>query len=396
MVDFRLSEEQLGLQRLARDFAEKEMKPVVAELDAKPDPRDCFSWDLVRKASKLGFRTMAVPPKYGGGGIDSCLTFCVVSEELSVADAAFAAAILFNGLKMAHWFELGTEEQRQKYLPPFCEDDEYLVSNSICEPEGGVDNILPYDVPGAGLRTTAVKDGDYYVINGTKIFFLNCGIEKLNLLWARTDPTVGVSKGATVFIIPMPKEGYTHGHVDDKMGGRLMINGEAILNNVRVHKSDILGKVNEGLGVFRGILFRGDNLINAARMLGIGRAVYEDSVAYAKERVQGGKPIIQHQAVALDLADIFMEVEAARAYLWYTAWRIDNRDTVPFDVKYGAMASVLCHELAVRASVRALPMWGGSGIQREVSIQRYLRDAASFLHADGGVHLKRILTAANM
>ncbi len=396
MVDFRLSEEQLGLQRLARDFAEKEMKPVVAELDAKPDPRDCFSWDLVRKASKLGFRTMAIPTKYGGGGIDSCLTLCVVAEELSVADAAFACAILFGSMKMTHCLESGTEEQRQKYLPPFCEDDEYLMSNSICEPEGGVDNILPYDAPGAGLRTTAVKDGDYYVINGRKHFFLNPGVDKLNLLWARTDPTVGVTKGATCFIIPLPAEGYTVGHIDDKLGGRLMINGETTLDNVRVHKSNILGEVNKGLEVFRSMLFHGDNLVNAARMTGIGRAVYEDSVAYAKERIQGGKPIIQHQAVALDLADIFLEVEAARAFLWYAAWRVDNRDTIPFDVKYGTMASVLSHEMALRVSVRALPMWGGSGIQREVTIQKYLRDAASFLHADGGVHVKRILTTANM
>ena len=120
------------------------------------------------------------------------------------------------------------------------------------------------------------------------------------------------------------------------------------------------------------------------------------SRAYAKDRIQGGKPIIQHQAVALDLADMFMEIEAARAFLWYAVWRVDNQDTVPFDAKYGTMASVLCHELAVQIPVKALPMWGGSGIQREVLIQKHLRDGAGFLHADAGVHAKRLITASLM
>ncbi len=396
MVDFRLTEEQLALQRLARDFAEKEIKPVAAELDAKPDPKDCFSWDLVKKMSKLGFRTLPISVKYGGGGVEDCLTNCIIAEELSVADPGITAAVMLSGLKMAHLLEAGTEEQRQKYLPPFCADDEWLTANSITEPDSGVDDILPYDAPGAGLKTSVRKDGDYYIINGRKRFIQNAVIGKLDFLFARTDLTVGVSKGVTCFIVPSDTPGYSPGAVDNKLGGRLALNGDVFFDDLRVHKSQMLGEWNKGTALFRAMLFHGDNLINAARMVGVARATYEESVAYAKDRIQGGKPIIQHQAVALDLADMFMEIEAARAFLWYAVWRVDNQDTVPFDAKYGTMASVLCHELAVRIPVKALPMWGGSGIQMEVLIQKHLRDGAGFLHADAGVHAKRLITASLM
>lgn len=396
MIGFQLTEEQQMLKNVARDFAEHEIKPLVKELDAKPNPADCFSWDLVRKMSKLGFRTMPVATKYGGGGIDSCLTSCIVAEELSVADPSITAAVMLSGLKMAHLFESATQEQREKYLRVYCEDDEYLVSTSITEPESGVDNVLPYNAPDAGLRTRVVKAGDYFLLSGRKHFIQNAGVSKINLIWARTDPTVGVSDGCTCFIVRPPAEGYSVGHIDDKVGARLAINGDVILENVRVHKNDVLGEWNRGIELFRQMLLHGDNLVNAARMVGVGRAIYEASVAYAKDRVQGGQPIIQHQAVAMDLADMFMEVEAARTFLWYAAWRLDNPDKAPFDAKYGTMASVLCHEMAVRVAVKALPMWGGSGIQREIPVQKHLRDAASFLHADGGVHVKRVLTAGLM
>jgi len=346
--------------------------------------------------SKVGFRTLCVPTKYGGGGVDDCLTSCIIAEELSVYDTGIATAVFMSPLKLTHLLEGGTEEQREKYLAQYCEDDEFLMSDSITEPESGVDDILPYDAPDAGLKTSVQQDGDYYIINGRKRFINNAYTTKLDLAWARTDPTVGVSKGSTVFIIPTDTPGWSAGRVDDKLGGRLTCNGEIYYDNVRVHKSQILGEWNNGHKIFIYMLDHGDNLVNAARMVGVGRAVYEDSVAYAKERVQGGKPIIQHQCVQMDLADMFMEIEAARAFLWYAVWRLDNRDTVPFDIKYGTMASTLCHEMALKVAVKALPMWGGSGIQREVPIQKYLRDAASFLHADGGVHVKRIWTAQAM
>ncbi len=393
MVDFMLSDVQKALQTLAREFAQKEIKPVAAELDAFRDPVKCWSWDLAKKMSKVGFRTLPVDTKYGGGGVRDVLSNCIVAEELSVADPSITAAVMLSGLKMQHLLEEGTEEQRQKYLPAYCADDGWLSCNSITEPNSGADDVLPYDAVGHGLQTSVRKDGDYYILNGAKRFIQNAAIAKLDFCWARTDPTVGITKGVTCFIIPTDTPGWTAGGVDDKMGSRLTLNGDIFYNDVRVHKSQILGGWNKGIALFRAMLLKGDNLVNSARMIGTARAMLEESIAYTKNRIQGGVPIFQHQCVQLDLADMFMMIEAARAYLWYAVWRCDNQDKVPFDPKYGTMASVMCHEVVCKVAMKGLPMWGGSGIQNEVPYQKHLRDGLSFLHADGGVHIKRILAA---
>lgn len=395
MIGFSLTEEQRALQALAREFAEKEIKPVALELDSKSDPADCFSWDLLRKMSRAGLRTIAIPTKYGGGGIESCLTLCIVSEELGVGDTQIAAIPMFS-MKMAHLFQHGTEEQREKYLRAYCQDDECLMCNSITEPDAGSDNMLPYDAPNAGMMTSVRRDGDYYILNGRKHYIQNSDVAKIDLVWARTDPTVGVSKGTTCFIVTRPRDGYSVVRVHDKVGQRLMNNCEIVYDNVRVHKSDVLGAWNGGRELLRTMLFHGDNMVNGARILGVARAIYEASLAYAKERVQGGKPIIKHQLVAADLADMFMQVEAARTFLWYAAWRVENRDTIPFDPKYGGMACALCQESSARLAVKALAMWGGAGCMKELPLQKYLRDAVTSLHWDGGVHLKRVVTASFM
>ncbi len=396
MVDFQLREEQRALQSLAREFAEKEIKPVAAELDAKPDPADCFSWDLVRKMSKLGFRTLPVPTEYGGGGVESCLTNCIVAEELSVGDPSITAVVLLSGLKVAHLLfdEAVPPEQAEKYMRQYCEDEDCLVSTAICEPDAGADNVVPYDAPDAGMRLRVEEDGDYYILNGTKHFIMNGNIAKVNFIWGRTDPTKGVTEGVTAFIVPHDAKGLSFGRVHDKSGARLMLNSEMIFENVRVHESDVLGEKNKGLRLFREMLHRGDNIVNGNRLVGTARAIFEASVEHSKQRVQGGKPIIEHQAVAMILADMFMEIEAARSFLWKAAWLADNRDRFLFDAKYASMSSTLAHEMAFRISGKALEIFGGYGIMKEYPIEKYMRDAASYLHADGGVHVKRIKTAA--
>ncbi len=385
-MDFTLTENQRALQQLAHEFAESEIRPVAHELDRVADPHERFPWDVVEKASRLGLRTLALPEEMGGAGAD-ILTLCLVGEELAWGD--LGVAVVFDQTwKISHLLErLANEEQRARHLPAFLEDHRFHLAVAMTEPSGGSDNVIPYDSPDAGVRTTAVREGDEWVVNGMKQFISNGGIAKLYFVVLRTDTSVGVTQGLTYFMMTPDMEGFSIGRIHDKMGQRLCQNAELIFENCRVPDAERVTAVG-GAHEARKTFVRGSNIEAAATVLGTARAAYEEALEYARNRVQGGKPNIEHQAVGFMLADCFVEYEAARRLLHYAAWTAGQPDL--YDPKMGFLTKTFVSETAYRIATRALEVWGGMGYMTEAPMEKYLRDATSFLHSDGTNQAMRI------
>jgi acyl-CoA dehydrogenase len=219
MLEFDLTDEQRALQRLARDFAEREIRPIAMELD-QMDVRESFPWELIKKGSKLGFRTMALPPEWGGVGAD-LLTQVVMIDELAYADMSCCKMFSQCWKVSRHLFMAGTEEQKRRYIPPFVEDDTFVLANANTEPNSGSDNSGYYDPPpGQGIMLRAERQGDYYVLNGTKHMIANSPVAKLYIIKGRTDPRVNQSEGLSHFIVPRDTPGFRFGHIHDKVGFR--------------------------------------------------------------------------------------------------------------------------------------------------------------------------------
>ena len=379
MVEFALTEEQIALRDLARDFVAREVAPVAAELDAHPDPADCFSWDLVEKLSAVGLRTVALDKAYGGAGADA-VTLCLLAEELAVGDLG-VSVLMAQTWKIGQTIERGaTPEQLERFLPVLRDDPRGLLAIGITEPDMGSDYIIPYPSPKAGPHLTAVRDGDGWVLNGMKHFISNGSRAALYLLFARTDPTRPMTQGMTAFLVPRETPGFTVGRTHNKMGERLANNAELIFQNCRIPASNQFMELHEGFEVLRRF-FPASNAYAAATVLGVGRAAYEKAVEFAKARVQGGRPIIEHQAIRMLLTDTKMRLDSTRDYVWHAAWAADHREH--FDGTWAAMPKVLAAETAVRATQVAIQVHGGYGVVREMGLEKLYRDAAVFFESDG-------------
>jgi acyl-CoA dehydrogenase len=375
-VDFRLTRQQLDLQAIARRFAYEEIQPRARELDRAVDPRDAYPRDLVRRSSELGLRTMKVPVELGGLGVDM-LTEVIVLEELSVGDVGF-------GMTIAHCWREGyfmavatTPEQRDRFLPAFMADPEYVTSFGQTEEHSGSDNSLPYTADlSAGPRTSAVLEGEEWVINGAKRFITSGNVARMMVLQARTDPGVPFTSGLSTFLVPLDSPGVRVGRFEDKFGLRTNQNVEVIFDHARVPKDNLVGPLNQGYQVLE-VIRHGSKTKEAARALGVARAAYEHAEAYARTRVQGGKPIIEHQSVAGVLANLATEIELARTLIWRAAWAADHdRDRVrPLE----DMAKLFTSEMAVRTATAALQIFGARGAMRDYPMEKLVRDAATIL-----------------
>ena len=379
-MDFSLTETQLSLQRLAHEFAEKEIRPVARERERIRDPKERFPWEILEKGSRLGLRTLSLPEERGGAGA-TILDLCVVGEELAWGD--LGVAVTFDQTwKISHFLDrMWNEEQRGRFLQAFLEDHRFHLAVGMTEPDAGSENFIPADRADHGVRLRAVRDGDGWVLNGMKHFISNGGIAKLYVLVTRTDPKVAALKGMTYFMVAPGTKGFTIGEVHDKMGQRLSQNAELIFENCSVPDRDRITEVGGGARARAGSFSRGSVIESAATALGPARAAYEDAVEYAKNRVQGGKPIIQHQAIGFALADCYIEYVSARQTLHYAAWMAMKDEG--YDPKLGYMAKAYASEACFRIAKRALEVWGGMGYMTEAPMEKYLRDVTSFLHSAG-------------
>ena len=378
-MDFTLTAEHKRWRDLARAFAETIVKPDVARRDRLPAAAERIPWDWIREADKQGIRTMGVPKQFGGAGCD-IFTMCLVGEELAVGDLGFAV-IMDQCWKMAHLFgEAMNAEQQQRFIPKFVADPEATTAIAITEAGAGSDHQGYYDSPDIDFKTTAVRDGNHYVINGTKRYVSNGSMAKLYFVVARTNPTVTLREGGSVFIVPSDAPGFRAGFFHEKSSQRLATNGTFHFENCRVPAGNIL--VGEGLlGRLRSDYMWGSKAEAAATALGVGRAAYEYALGYAKQRVQGGKPVVEQQAVAMMLGTMAMKIDAARLQIWKAAWLADRRQ--PAARALGLLAKVNASETAFECCKLAGEILGGASIMHDHPVEKYLRDASSFLHSDG-------------
>jgi alkylation response protein AidB-like acyl-CoA dehydrogenase len=396
MFSLQLTPEQKEIRETVRDFTRREIKPSALERDRIEEFDRRFPWEALDKASRMGLRTMSLSGGHGGTGADN-LTACIVAEELAVGDVGVAATLSQTSTLARLWFDRAmTPQQCDRFLPQFLADDRYHLAFAGHEPD--TDLGWRYHRPaaaGAGYRTTAVRDGSGgWVINGVKNFITNAPIAKLIAVHARTVSKSGVT-GVSAILVARDTPGLTI-REHDKVGRRLGSNGEIVLENCRVPVENLLGEEGKSPMVSGGALGRRMPRFQAMN-LGIGRAAYEAALEYAKLRVQGGRPIIGHQAVGLALADMAIKLEAARSLIWQAAWASDHQEAYsdgslpPLPLQ--TIAKVYTSEAVQQVVLEAAQIFGGMGVMRELPMQKYVRDALIFLHSENTNSVARLRIA---
>ena len=378
-MDFLLSPDQQQWRDRARAFTQEFITPDVIRRDRLPTAAERIPWDWIREADKQGIRTLGVPKSFGGAGAD-ILTLCVVGEEIAVGDLGFAV-IMDQCWKMANLFgDAMNAEQQQRFIPKFVADPEATTAIAITEPGAGSDHQGYYDSPDIDFQTTAVREGDHYVLNGTKRYVSNGSMARLYFVVARTDTKKNLRDGGAIFIVPSDTPGFRVGFFHEKSSQRLATNGTFHFENCRVPASNMLG--GEGmLGRLRSEYMWGSKAEAAATALGVGRAAYEYALDYAKKRKQGGKPIVELQPVAMMLGTMAMKLDAARLQIWKAAWLADRKQVEARPL--GLLAKVNASETAFECCRLAGEVLGGASIMYDHPVEKYLRDASSFLHSDG-------------
>jgi acyl-CoA dehydrogenase len=406
MIDFSLTQEQLAIQKTAKDFAEKELKPVAAEIDKLQDPKECWNWELYEKANKLGFNKILIPEEYGGLGL-SMVDACIVVEELAVADAGFATTIMVHNAIVRHVVDGATEEQKQEFFGACCNDPEERYFMAIADTEHGVAGDLNPRAYGAGKQvagkldfndfsniekvpmskqkemiTTAKKDGDTWILNGMKRFITVGSRAKLYTVTAKCDPEASDMDGAVAtFFVPAGTPGLSFGHIEDKLGHRLTENAEVILEDVRIPdkwKHD--WRMNLAI---RGMSL---NVLTAAVAVGISRRAYEEAIAYAQTRYKGGALIAHHQAVQRMLIDISIKTKTSRLFTYYAAWQDDN--AAGFDVIQN-MAKVYTADACIENALDGMQVFGGYGYMKDFPMEKLYRDARLMSIYDGSNEILR-------
>jgi len=374
MVDFKLTEEQRRLRDLAREFAQKEIVPVAAELDREQK----FSQAIVDKYFAIGLLHSVVPEEYGGGGLKN-LEGCLVAEELGAACAGVASYLGANHLGLTPLLIGGSPELKKELLPKHCAGPN-LAAFCLTEPGAGSD--------AAAMRSTAMREGDEYVINGTKHFITNGGVARLYAVFASEDLTTG-HKGISCFMVPANTPGVSHGKKEDKMGQRAADTREVIFENVRVPARYRLGKGRDGFKIAMMTLDDSRAGVGASAV-GIARASLEAAVTYAKQRVQFGKPIAELQGIQFMLADMAMKVEAARLLVWQAA---NLHDQGVRNTKESAIAKCFAGDTAMQVSTDAVQVLGGYGYMKDYPVEKYMRDAKLHQIYEGTNQIQRLVIA---
>ncbi len=377
MIDFSLTEEQKGCQKLARDFAQKEIVPVAPELDREQH----HSPEIVEKFFTIGLLHYSVPEEYGGAGLGS-LEGCLISEELGAACGGVAATLGANILGLTPFLIAGDAALKEELLTRHTAGPN-LAAFCLTEAEAGSDV--------ASLRTTATREGAEYVINGTKRFISNGGVASLYSVFAVEDPQQGY-KGLSAFMLPAETPGVKHGKKEDKMGQRATDTREVIFDNVRVPARYRLGTGLDGFKIAMTTLDESRAGVGAAAV-GIARAALEAAISYAKERVQFGKPIAAQQAIQLLLADMAKKVSAARLLCWHAAWLHDQGKRNSME---SAMAKCFAGDTAMEVTTDAVQIFGGYGYMREYPVEKYMRDAKLHQIYEGTNQIQRLVIARQL
>jgi acyl-CoA dehydrogenase len=375
-----LTDEQREIQAVCRDFAAREIRPAAAAVDEADIE---VPWDLWHQAAGLGLTSFMLPEELGGGGMTDCVTGCVVQEELSHGCAGIGNLITSNGFFAEPVLALGDRAQRERWITPLTADRPPLTALAVTEPDAGSD--------AASIKTTARRSGDGYVISGQKAWISNAGQARFYVVFATVDPG-SRSRGVTAFVLEHDDPGLECGSPMRKMGQRAIPNAELFLQDVEVGADRRLGEEGQG---FRGLMetFDRSRVTLAASATGLARAALEYATTYARERVQFGKPIVEHQAVAFRLADMALRVDASRLLYLRAARMVDagRRAT-----KEAAMAKLHASETAMFCAWAAVQTLGGWGYSREHPVEKWMRDAKLEEIEEGTSDIQRLVISRSL
>ena len=376
------NEDHEMLRELAREFAENELKDAAVEMDKTEE----FPKEIYDAMAEMGLFGLKIPEEYGGAGMD-VRAYVGVMEEIAKHCASAAVFVSgFNSLGSAPIIMAGTEEQKQKYLPGIADGSEFMAFG-LTEPNAGSD--------AGSMNTSAVidpNDPDYYIINGRKTFITGAPIAKNCLVFAKTSPEKG-AKGITCFFVSMDQEGVSVGKHEEKMGQRANPTSDVILENVRVHKDDLLGPLNKGFVTAMKTL-DGGRLGMAAQALGIAQGCLDESIKYAKERKQFGKPIAKFQAISFMIADMATKLAAAKELVYNAAILKDKND--PQAGMYCSMAKYFASETCNEIAGKAIQIHGGYGFTKDYKVERFYRDCRVFTIYEGTSQVQQMVISGNL
>ncbi len=377
-MNFHLTKEQTLFEQMVKGFTEKEVKPLAAEID----DQERFPEETVEKMARVGLLGIPVPAELGGAGGNNVM-YAQAVEELSTACATTGVVVsAHTSLCIAPILENGTPEQKKKYLPRLS-SGEWLGAFGLTEPNAGTD--------ASAQQTTAVADGDNYIINGSKIFITNAEYAQVYIIFAMTDKSQGV-KGITAFIIEKGTPGFTFGKKEKKLGIRGSATSELIFENCVIPKENMLGKVGKGFGIAMKTL-DGGRIGIAAQALGIAQGALNETVKYIKERKQFGKPLSAFQNTQFQIADMQTRISAARMLVRSAAFKKDQGEKFSADA---AMAKLYAAEVAMDVTSKAIQLHGGYGYTREYPVERMLRDAKITEIYEGTSEVQKMVIAANL
>ncbi|MBJ2175792.1 acyl-CoA dehydrogenase family protein [Aureibaculum sp. A20] len=377
-MNFEYSEEQNHIAEAAKEFAEKYIRPHIMEWDEA----QTFPVSLFKKAGELGFMGVFISEEYGGSGL-GYHEYIAIIEEISKVDPSIGLSIAaHNSLCTGHINYFGNEEQKKKWLPKLA-SAEWIGAWGLTEHNTGSD--------AGGMNTTAVKDGDYYVLNGAKNFITHAISGDVAVIMARTGEK-GDSRGMSAFVIEKGTKGFSSGKKEDKLGMRASETAELIFDNCRVHKDNLLGI--EGNGFVQALkVLDGGRISIGALSLGIAKGAYEAALKYSKERVQFGKPISSFQGISFKLADMATEIEASELLLHKAAYLKNTGKSV---TKIGAMAKMYSSEVCVKVANEAVQIHGGYGYTKEFPVEKFYRDSKLCTIGEGTTEIQKLVIARNI
>jgi len=377
-MDFNLTEEQEAIKTMVREFAENEIKPIAADIDKSME----FPIENVKKMGKVGFMGMMVPPEYGGAGAGA-ISYVTAIEEVAKVCASTGVIMSVNNSLACHPLQAyGTEEQKQKFLKPLA-SGEKLGAFGLTEPGAGTD--------ASAQATTAVLDGDEYVLNGSKVFITNGSDADTFVVFAMTDKSQG-TRGISAFIVEKDAPGFTLGKYEDKLGIRASGQVELFFSDCRIPKENLLGKEGAGFRIAMATL-DGGRIGIAAQAVGIAQAALEESIKYSKERVQFGRPIATKQAIQWMIADMASRIEAARLLLHRAAAAKDAGKRYSYEA---AMAKLVASEAAMDVTTKAIQIHGGYGYTKDYPVERFFRDAKITEIYEGTSEVQRMVISGTL
>jgi len=377
-MDYFLSEDELEIKELSRKIAEEKIKPV----RAKYDEENSFPWEIVEVFRQTDLFAVLVPEEYGGIS-GKVIDVVIVTEELSRVCGGIGLSLGGSGLGIYPILISGSEEQKHKYLPQIA-SGEKLAAFALTEANAGSD--------AGGIETTAIKDGDHYILNGTKQWITNGGEAEIYTVFVLTDKSKG-ARGASCFIVEKGTEGFSFGKKEDKMGIRGSATRELIFDNCRVPKENLIGREGHGFMVAMKTFDKSRPMV-ASQAVGIAQGAYEEAARYTKERRQFGKPISSFQAVQFMLADMATQIEAARALVMATARMIDAG--AKRYAKESAMCKVFASDMAMKVTIDAVQILGGYGYMKEYPVEKMMRDAKITQIYEGTNQIQRSIIASNL